>query len=149
MITLFISDVLQKSPPPFLIVSKMRAKSRWTDISEWGSIIQRACHALFCTSWKGIDIFFLLESRPPTDTPNLVRRVSLSLSPTRLWWTSAPCADACYIQFNFDGQSRWIGSRVCCDTLLYHNLFRVLPLNLAVGCLRASLIFFLSRCNTW
>ena len=48
----------------------------------------------------------------PTPPPPL----SLSLSPTQLWWTLAPYALACDILFNFHGL--WIGSSVCCDILV-------------------------------
>jgi len=62
-------------------------------------------------------LFFSLGNRTSNSlilSPNPHPTLSLSLSPMRLCWTSAPFADSCDIQFNFDGQK--IRSRVCCDT---------------------------------
>ena len=52
-----------------MIVSKMRVKSRLTDMSEWVSIIRGACDALFVYELKGSDMFFLVGVTTPHGHP--------------------------------------------------------------------------------
>jgi len=52
-----------------VIVSKMRVKSRLTDVSKWFPTIRRACHALFLYELKGYRYVLFCWCHDPPRTP--------------------------------------------------------------------------------
>ena len=60
--------------------------------------------SLFSFSFFFFSLSFALANRTSNSllSPNTPPILSLSLSPTRLWWISAPCADVCDIRFNLN-----------------------------------------------